>query len=62
MVKDKVCKNCKIIVDGQSCPVCKGNQFTNVFQGRLNVLDANKSFVAKQMGITEKGRYAIKIR
>jgi len=62
MAKEKVCKNCKIIVDGASCLVCKGNQFTSVFQGKLNILDANKSYVAKQMSITEKGRYAIKIR
>ncbi|MBN2367885.1 DNA-directed RNA polymerase subunit E'' [Candidatus Woesearchaeota archaeon] len=62
MAKDKVCKNCKIFVEGTNCPLCKGNQFTNVYQGRLTILDANKSFVAQQMGIKEKGRYAIKIR
>lgn len=62
MVKEKVCRKCKMFVDAAVCPVCKGNQFTNIFQGKLNILDANKSYIAKQIGIIEKGRYAIKIR
>ena len=62
MAKDKVCKNCKLFVEGTNCPICKGNQFTNVYQGRLTILDATKSYIAKQMDIKEKGRYAIKIR
>ncbi len=62
MAKEKVCKNCKMFVEGSVCPVCKNNQFTNVYQGKLNILDANKSFIAQEIGIKEKGRYAIKVR
>jgi len=62
MVKEKVCKNCKRFVEGNVCPVCKGNQFTNVYQGKLFIIDANKSYIAKQLAITEKGKYAIKVR
>jgi DNA-directed RNA polymerase subunit E" len=62
MAKDKVCKNCKKFIEGNVCPICKGNQFTTVYHGRLNILDANKSFIAEQLGIKEKGRYAIKVR
>jgi DNA-directed RNA polymerase subunit E" len=62
MAKEKVCKKCKLIVEGAVCPVCKGNQFSTVYQGKINVLDANKSFIAKQMEIKEKGRYVIKVR
>ena len=62
MTKEKVCKTCKLFVEGNVCPICKGNQFTTVYQGKLNILDANKSFIANQIGIKEKGRYAIKIR
>lgn len=62
MAKDKVCKKCKKFVEGNVCPVCKGNQFSNVYQGRLNILDANKSFIAREIGIKEKGKYAIKVR
>jgi DNA-directed RNA polymerase subunit E" len=62
MVKEKVCKSCKIFVEEQVCPLCKGNQFSSVFQGKMNILDANKSFIAQKIGIKEKGKYAIKIR
>lgn len=61
-MKKKVCKKCKIFVEGTNCPVCKGNQFTTTWQGRLNIIDANKSVIAKKIGITVKGEYAIKVR
>jgi RNA polymerase subunit RPABC4/transcription elongation factor Spt4 len=62
MAKDKICKKCKLFVEDKSCPVCKGNQFTTVYQGKLYILDCNKSFIAQQMDLKEKGRYAIKVR
>ncbi|MCK4521886.1 MAG: DNA-directed RNA polymerase subunit E'' [Nanoarchaeota archaeon] len=61
MVK-KACKKCKIFVQGSECPLCKGNQLSPNWQGRLAILDANKSEIAKKIGITVKGEYAIKIR
>ncbi|MEM3374520.1 MAG: transcription elongation factor subunit Spt4 [Candidatus Woesearchaeota archaeon] len=62
MVKEKVCKNCKIFVEGEQCPICKESNFTNTYQGKLYIIDANKSFIAQQLEIKEKGKYAIKIR
>tara|TARA_Y100000310_G_C20099375_1_gene541984 strand:- start:276 stop:461 length:186 start_codon:yes stop_codon:yes gene_type:complete len=61
-MKRKVCKKCKLFVDGSECPVCKGNQFSTNWQGRLNILDANKSLIAKKIGIDIKGEYVIKAR
>ena len=62
MVKKKVCKKCKIFVTGNECPVCKGNQFSNNWQGRITILDSEKSAIAKKIGIKVKGEYAIKVR
>ncbi len=62
MVKKKVCKKCKIFVDGSKCPICSDNQFTTNWKGRVYILDANKSMVAKKLGITVKGEYAIKAK
>ena len=53
---------CRIFVKGTNCPICNGNQFTENWQGRIFVLDANKSEIAKQLGITVKGEYAIKVK
>lgn len=61
-MKKKVCKKCKLFVEGDECPICKGNQFSNNWQGRLNILDAKKSIIAGKIGITAKGEYAIKVR
>lgn len=62
MGKKKVCKSCKLFVEGPECPVCKSKSFTTTWQGRIQVLDANKSDISKRMGIKVKGEYAIKIR
>ena len=61
-MKKKVCKKCKLFVEGSVCPVCKGDQFSVSWQGRIHILDANKSMVAKKTGVTVKGEYAIKAR
>ena len=62
MSKTKVCKKCKLFVEGEQCPVCKGNAFTNNWQGRIYFLDVARSKVAKEMGVEAKGEHAIKIR
>ena len=62
MAKKKVCKNCKIFVNGNECPVCHGNQFTQNWQGRITILDEEKSDISKRTGIKQKGEYAIKAR
>ena len=61
-MKKKVCKNCKIFVDGSECPICHGVNFVTNWKGRIAVLDANKSEIAKKIEINVKGEYAIKAR
>lgn len=62
MVKKKVCKNCRIFVDGNECPICHSNKFTTNWQGRINILNQEKSEIAKKIGIKQKGEYAVKAR
>ena len=61
-MKKKACKKCKIFVTGNKCPLCEGDQFSDNWQGRIFILDANKSEIAKQIKIDVKGEYAIKVR
>jgi DNA-directed RNA polymerase subunit E" len=61
-MKKKVCKQCKLFVDGDQCPICKGSQFTTNWKGRIAVLDPIKSEIAKKVSITAQGEYAIKAR
>jgi DNA-directed RNA polymerase subunit E" len=62
MSKKKACKKCKLFVEGNQCPLCKTEVFSNVWQGRLLILDPKKSVIAQNMEIESKGEYAIKVR
>jgi len=61
-MKKKVCKKCKMLVEGNECPACKSNQFSTNWQGRLYIIDPTKSLVAEKIGLQAKGEYAIKVR
>ena len=61
-MKKKACKKCKLFVDEASCPNCKNNQFSTNWQGRIIILDKDKSIIANNIGIKKEGEYAIKVR
>lgn len=62
MAKKKACKKCKMFVEGEVCPACKGNNHTTSWQGRVYVNDVERSMIAKEINIKVKGEYAIKVR
>jgi len=51
-----------MFVDGNDCPICKTNQFSTEWKGRLYIVNPNKSVIAEKIGIKAKGEYAIKVR
>jgi len=61
-VKKSACKKCKILSDVNECPICKGNQLTTNWQGRVNILDVGKSLIAKKISSPINGDYVIKLR
>lgn len=61
-MKRKVCKKDKIFVDGELCPICKGHNFATNWQGRLYIVDSDKSTIAKKVNAEVKGEYAIKVK
>ncbi len=61
-MKKKVCKRCKLFVEGDTCPICKESSFVTTWQGRINIIDAQKSEIAKKAGYEKDGEYAIKVR
>ncbi len=56
----RACRNCKRILKGTTCPVCKTSNITTSFQGTVVIFDVN-SEIAKKMGVTAPGKYAIKV-
>lgn len=61
-MKKKVCRSCKIFVEGNECHICKGAQFSESWNGRMTFFDVAKSHIAKQVGIHQKGEYVIKVK
>jgi len=62
MVKEKACSNCKIIFEGERCPLCNETAFTEGYKGRIYIFDSKKSEVAKNMKINSDGLFAIKTK
>ncbi|MFH1592800.1 MAG: transcription elongation factor subunit Spt4 [Candidatus Woesearchaeota archaeon] len=58
----KVCKKCRLFVEGKECPICKGTAFSENWKGRLIILDPTKSEIAQKVGLSAKGEYSIKVR
>lgn len=57
----KACKECSFISEDDVCPRC-GGQTSKEWRGFLAVTDFEKSEIAKKMGISANGRYALKVR
>lgn len=58
----KACKKCKIFVEGSECPICKSSDFVTNWKGRVYVIDSERSEIAKKIGHSMNGEYAIKVR
>ncbi|MEK6830907.1 MAG: transcription elongation factor subunit Spt4 [Nanoarchaeota archaeon] len=61
MAKEKACKICKLIYEGDSCPYCGKKETSDTFKGKVEILNQEKSEIAKQLKINKNGLYAIKI-
>jgi len=59
---NKICRECKMIYEsGNECPNCSSKESSENFKGHVIVFDAEQSEIAKNIGVTKKGNYAIKI-
>ena len=61
-MKKKVCRKCKLFVEGNECTICKSTEFTTTWMGRITIMDPDKSEIAKKLDIKIAGNYAIKAR
>jgi len=61
MVREMACRKCKFVTIGKVCPVCKSSDLTPDWTGIVLVVDPSNSQIARTLGITEKGKYALKV-
>ncbi|MBM4249005.1 MAG: DNA-directed RNA polymerase subunit E [Euryarchaeota archaeon] len=58
----KACKQCHLIVEeGEVCPQCKG-ALSREWQGYAIIIDCTRSDIARQIGVKQNGKYALKVR
>jgi len=64
MAKQKACKQCRAVYDGDKCPNCgsPSSEATESWKGKVMILHPEKSEIAKQMKLSKKGTFAIKTR
>ncbi len=60
VVKNKVCKNCGFLTTEDVCPNCGSKEFLDKYKGEVLILDFKRSEIAKKLGITSNGKFAIK--
>lgn len=61
MAREMACRKCKFVTTGKVCPACKSSDLTPDWNGVVLVVDPTNSQISKTLGITQKGKYAIKV-
>ena len=59
---ERACRNCRMITTKSKCPNCGSDRLSKDFTGIIIVLDPEGSQLAKLMGITKPGTYALRVR
>ena len=59
---EHACRTCHLLTTANICPNCKRTGLSNDWAGELIVIEPGKSALAKKMGATKKGRYALRVR
>ena len=60
--RSKVCRSCRVFVNGKKCSMCEGTEFSSTWAGIAIIMDPTKSEVAKKMDVAVPGKYALKVR
>ena len=60
--KQKACLNCRVIFEGEKCPICGETAFSESFKGRVYIFNPENSEIAKNMKINHKGEFTIKTK
>ncbi|MEF8774719.1 MAG: transcription elongation factor subunit Spt4 [Halobacteriales archaeon] len=61
----RVCRECHRVVDdpdAEVCPACGSSSLTEDWAGYVIIADPEASEIAEEMGVTEAGAYALKVR
>ena len=57
----RACKHCSAITEEEKCEIC-GNKTSREWQGYVIIVDHTKSEIARRMGISINGKFALRVR
>ena len=60
--REKVCRTCRLFVEGNVCPLCNGTNFSRSWKGMVIIKNPVESEIAKTLGITTKGKYCLWVK
>jgi|Deesub1362A_J573_1020465.scaffolds.fasta_scaffold00233_47 DNA-directed RNA polymerase subunit E" len=60
-MKEKACKECKMITNLDICPICKVATSAD-WMGYVSVIDPENSLIAEKLDIKVKGKYALRVK
>jgi len=60
-MKELACRKCKMLTTEKTCPNDGSTELSNEWSGLVIIINPDKSQVAKTLGITKAGRYALKV-
>lgn len=61
MPKLKACRSCKALTENDECPLCGSKDLTVNWEGVVVIIDPTRSALAKKLGITRSGIYALRV-
>ncbi len=61
MAREFACRKCKSLARGKLCPACNSTDLSKDWSGLIIILEPEKSEVAKSLGISKSGRYALRV-
>ncbi|MBS3089265.1 hypothetical protein J4461_00085 [Candidatus Pacearchaeota archaeon] len=58
----KICKGCKSIFEGgNECPNCGSKEFAENYKGKMVIINPESSEIAKNLKLSKKGTFAVKL-
>lgn len=55
------CRRCKCVTPGKVCPACKSSDLTPDWAGIVLVVEPEISKIAQTLGVSRKGKYALRV-
>lgn len=59
---EKACRDCRMVTTRSRCPNCGSDRLSKDFTGIMIIMDVEGSQLARLIGVTRPGTYALRVR